>query len=119
MKIHDGSVILRVKGDTINRTNRNYDPHEINIQLARIEAYVETIDNSHLPGLKTKMALSEYLLSGLCSPFDYLWMEMRKSKYKRVKEGPRMTSYFGGSGNGKSYASQYLLLNNHKLRFDF
>jgi hypothetical protein len=109
MKIHDGSVILRVKGDTINRTNRNYDSHEINIQLARIEAYVETIDNSHLPGLKTKMALSEYLLSGLCSPFDYLWMEMRKSKYKRVKEGPRMTSYFGGSGNGKSYASQYLL----------
>jgi hypothetical protein len=109
MKVDDGSVILRVKGETIIRTNRDYDVNQINAQLARVEAYVETINNSHLPGVKTKMALSEYLLSGLCSPLDYLWMEIRKSRYKRVKEGPQMTSYFGGSGNGKSYASQYLL----------
>ena len=59
--------------------------------------------------MKTKMALSEYILAGLCAPFDYLWMELRKKNFKRVTEGPRMTSYFGGAGNGKSYASRYLL----------
>jgi hypothetical protein len=109
MKLDQGSVIMRAQGDTVVRTNRDYDPIKIDLELAKIEAYVQSIENSTLPGLKSKMALSEYLLSGLCSPFDYLWMEMRKKKYKRVTEGPRMTSYFGGSGNGKSYASRYLL----------
>jgi|TARA_B110000211_G_scaffold230449_1_gene290014 hypothetical protein len=109
MKIENGSVVMRALGETLIRTNRELDPENINLELEKIENYVDSIDNSHLPGLKTKMALSEYLLAGLCSPFDYLWMNLRKSKYKRVREGPQMTSYFGGSGNGKSYASQYLL----------
>ena len=109
MKLDQGSVIMRAQGDTVVRTKRDYDPVSINSELEKIERYVQSLENSTLPGLKSKMALSEYLLSGLCSPFDYLWMEMRKRKYKRVTEGPRMTSYFGGSGNGKSYASRYLL----------
>jgi len=109
MKIENGTVVMRALGETLIRTNRDLNPEKISQELGNIEKYVDSIDNSHLPGLKTKMALSEYLLAGLCSPFDYLWMELRKSKYKRVREGPQMTSYFGGSGNGKSYASQYLL----------
>jgi hypothetical protein len=109
MKIDEGSLVLRAQGETFIRTNRKFDSTNIANQLEKIESYVETMDNSHLPGLKTKMALSEYLLSGLCAPFDSLWMDIRKSRYKRVTEGPQMTSYFGGSGNGKSYASRYLL----------
>jgi len=109
MKIDQGSVILRARGETQIRTTRDMDSSIISSELEKIESYVETMDNSNLPGLKSKMALSEYLLSGLCAPFDYLWMDIRKSKYKRVTEGPQMTSYFGGSGNGKSYASRYLL----------
>ena len=54
------------------------------------------------------MALSEFLLAGLSSPLD-LWMDIRKRKFNRVAEGPQMTSYAGESGNGKSYASRYLL----------
>ena len=83
MKIENGSVVMRALGETLIRTNRELDPENINLELEKIENYVDSIDNSHLPGLKTKMALSEYLLAGLCSPFDYLWMNLRKSKYNR------------------------------------
>ena len=109
MKIENGQIVLRSQGETLIRTRRDFKQDEINLELDKIEKYVDSIDNSHLPGIKTKMALSEYLLSGLCAPFDHLWMDLRKSKYKRGREGPQMTSYFGGAGNGKSYASQYLL----------
>jgi hypothetical protein len=118
MKIENGSIVLRAMGDTLIRTNRDFNREDIALQLERIERYVDSIDNSHLPGIKTKMALSEYLLAGLCAPFDHLWMNLRKSKYKRVKDGPQMTSYFGGSGNGKSYASQYLLKMLSSLELD-
>jgi len=36
-------------------------------------------------------------------------MDIRKSKFNRVAEGFQMISYAGESGNGKSYASRYLL----------
>jgi hypothetical protein len=109
MQILDGSVTLRLSGETHSRTERDFEPKLISIELEKLEKYIETIENSHLPGLKTKMALSEYLLSGLCAPFDYLWMDIRKSKFTRITEGPQMTSYVGISGNGKSFASRYLL----------
>ena len=57
-----GSVIMRAQGDTIVRTSRDYDPQKIDSELQKIESYVQSIENSTLPGLKSKMALSEYLL---------------------------------------------------------
>ena len=109
MQILDGSVTIRSGGETVSRTSRNLDPKIISSELSKLEQYVETIQNSHLPGMKTKMALSEYLLSGICAPFDHMWMNIRKSKFNRITEGPQMTSYVGISGNGKSFASRYLL----------
>lgn len=109
MQILDGAITIRSDGKTFSRTNRDFDSISISEELSKLENYVETIENSHLPGLKTKMALSEYLLAGLCAPFDHMWMNIRKSKFTRITEGPQMTSYVGISGNGKSFASRYLL----------
>jgi hypothetical protein len=36
-------------------------------------------------------------------------MSQRREKFSRIREGPQMTSYLGGSGNGKSFASRYML----------
>jgi len=109
MQILDGSVYLRSQGVTYCRTKHILDSNEINSELEKIENYVNTVENSHSPGLKSKMAISEFIMAGLCSPFDHLWMDLRKSRFNRVAEGPQMTSYAGTSGNGKSYASRYIL----------
>ncbi len=110
MQIIDEDLLLRMDGETISRRNRDLSQIEvIKSELLHLENFVESIENSHRPGLKSKMALSEYLLSGMCAPFDYLWMSQRREKFSRIKEGPLMTSYLGGSGNGKSFASRYLL----------
>jgi hypothetical protein len=110
MQIIDGDLLLRIEGETISRRNPNLSQvEEIKNELHRFEEFIDSTDNSHRPGLKSKMALSEFLLSGMCAPFDYLWMAQRRTKFNRVREGPQMTSYLGGSGNGKSFASRYLL----------
>ena len=109
MHVLDGSIFLRFQGETHCRTNRELDKVAINDELIKLENYVNTVKNSHSPGTKSKMALSEFLLAGLCSPLDHMWMDIRKRKFNRVAEGPQMTSYAGESGNGKSYASRYLL----------
>ena len=109
MHIIDGNVFLRFQGTTYERTLRNHTASEVNLELEKLEKYVNTIENSHSPGTKSKMAIAEFLLCGLCSPFDHMWMDLRKSRFNRVAEGPQMTSYAGQSGNGKSYASRYLL----------
>ena len=110
MMIIDEDLIIRVEGKTKSRRNRDISQiSSIKKELSRLENFVESIENSHRPGLKSKMALSEYLLSGMCAPFDYLWMAQRREKFSRIREGPQMTSYLGGSGNGKSFASRYLL----------
>jgi hypothetical protein len=55
------------------------------------------------------MALAEFLLATITSPFDYLFMMERRKRFSRLREGPRMTSYYGTAGNGKSYACRYAL----------
>ena len=109
MHILHGNVYVRFQGETHCRTVRDYTVEDVNHELEKLEKYINTVDMSHSPGTKSKMALAEFLLSGLCSPFDHMWMDIRKSKFNRVAEGPQMTSYAGSSGNGKSYASRYLL----------
>ena len=110
MQIIDGDLLLRIEGETVSRRNRDLSQIEaIRKELECLDKFIESIENSHRPGLKSKMALSEYLLSGLCAPFDHLWMAQRRNKFSRIREGPQMTSYLGGSGNGKSFASRYML----------
>jgi hypothetical protein len=109
MHILNGNVYVRFQGDTFHRTEREFTAGNVNQELEKLEKYINTVENSHSPGTKSKMAIGEFLLSGMCSPFDHMWMDLRKSKFNRVAEGPQMTSYAGTSGNGKSYASRYLL----------
>ena len=110
MQIIERDLLLRIEGETVSRRNRDLSQIEaIRNELKFLEDFINSIENSHRPGLKSKMALSEYLLSGLCAPFDYLWMAQRRNKFSRIREGPQMTSYLGGSGNGKSFASRYML----------
>ena len=110
MQIIERDLLLRIEGETVSRRNRDLSQIEaIRNELKCLGDFINSIENSHRPGLKSKMALSEYLLSGLCAPFDYLWMAQRRNKFSRIREGPQMTSYLGGSGNGKSFASRYML----------
>tara|TARA_B100001173_G_C15964351_1_gene537103 strand:+ start:15 stop:1223 length:1209 start_codon:yes stop_codon:yes gene_type:complete len=110
MSIVDDKVWVRHQSRDICRTSENLDPSEVGLALSMWEDYVETIELADSPDHKTaKMALAEYLLAGLCSPFEHKYMEMRKKKRKRSTTGPRMTSFFGKAGNGKTYACRYLL----------
>ena len=110
MQYIDGDLLLRIDGETVSRRKKSLDDlSDIEVELRSLNEFVNSIENSHRPGLKSKMALSEFILSGLCAPFDYLWMGARRAKFDRIREGPQMTSYLGGSGNGKSFASRYVL----------
>ena len=65
MHVLDGSIFLRFQGETHCRTNRELDKVAINEELIKLENYVNTVKNSHSPGTKSKMALSEFLLCWL------------------------------------------------------
>jgi hypothetical protein len=111
MSIVDGEEVWVRHGSKNHcRTSRNLDPKEIERSLEMLEEYVETISLADSSDHATaKMALAEYLLAGLCSPFEHMYMEQRKHRRKRSMVGPRMTSFFGKAGNGKTYACKYLL----------
>jgi hypothetical protein len=110
MSIVDNKVWVRYGSKNICRTSDFLDPDSINKCLEMYEEYVETINLSDSPNHKTAMmALAEYLLAGWSAPFDHLYMRVRRLRRKRTQVGPKMTSFVGKAGNGKTYACKYLL----------
>ncbi len=109
MSIVDGKVWVRVGGRNYCRTSEELTQGEISRSLKDIEAYVESLSGAHRGDRKAKMALAEFLLACCISPFDHLYMKQRRQLLPRLKEGPRMTSFFGTAGNGKSYSCRYAL----------
>ena len=78
----------------------------MNKALNDVEEYVSSVEMLIEKDQRAKMALAEFLLCVINSPFDHLYMEKRKALFQ--VEG-RMTSYYGTAGNGKSYACKYAL----------
>jgi len=109
MSIIDGEIWLRLNNQNHCRTAKSLDPVLINSALQNVEDYICSVENAHRGDLRAKMALAEFLLCVLTSPFDHLYMSERKKRFPRLSEGPRMTSYYGTAGNGKSYACRYAL----------
>lgn len=109
MSIIDDKVWLRLDGKNFCRTADDLDPESVNKALNDVEEYVSSVENAHRGDQRAKMALAEFLLCVINSPFDHLYMEKRKALFPRLSEGPRMTSYYGTAGNGKSYACKYAL----------
>ena len=109
MSIVDGKIWVRVGGRNYCRTSENLPKEEISKSLKEIENYVESLSAAHRGDKKAKMALAEFLLACCIAPFDHMYMKKRRSLLPRLKEGPRMTSYYGIAGNGKSYSCRYAL----------
>ena len=110
MSIIDDKVWVRIGSRNICRTSDKLDSDQINDSLKMFEEYVETITRSDSPNHKTAMmGLAEYLLAGWCAPFDHRYMRVRRLRRKRTQVGPKMTSFVGKAGNGKTYACKYLL----------
>jgi hypothetical protein len=109
MSIIENKIWLRLNGQNHCRTSDNLDPELINTALEDIENYISSVENAHRGDMRAKMALAEFLLCVMTSPFDHLYMNERKKRFPRLSEGPRMTSYYGTAGNGKSYACRYAL----------
>lgn len=107
MSISKGKIWVRLDGKTIPRTADELDKVEINKALENLEKYVNSLDNAHRGDIRAKMALSEFLLILCSAPFDHLFMKQRRQLLPRLREGPRMTSYYGTAGNGKSYSVRY------------
>ena len=109
MDFVDGKLWLRIGGKNICRTNDNLDSEAIKKELNFLDNYITSVGLANRGDLKAQMALAEFLLTGLNAPFEYRYMRERRTRFPRQKNGPRMTSYVGMAGNGKSYACRYLL----------
>ena len=109
MSIVDSKVWIRLNERNVCRTADEMDAESINIELKKLELYIDSISNAHRGDKKAKMAVAEYLLCALAAPFDHLYMRHRRRRFPRNTEGPRMTSYYGTAANGKSYASRVAL----------
>lgn len=107
MSISDNKIWVRIGGKTVCRTADNLEPELVRKSLLDYQEYIESLDKAHRGGLKAKMALAEFLLTVCTAPFDHLYMKERRRRLPRLREGPRMTSYYGTAGNGKSYAVRY------------
>lgn len=109
MTIIDDKVWIRVAGRNYCRTADDLDPAGVDEALNSLEQYVASVSKAHRGDRRAKMALAEYLLAVMAAPFDHLYMAERRRKFTRLREGPRMTSYYGTAGNGKTYACRYAL----------
>jgi len=119
MSIIDRQVWVRHGSENRLRTANDLSPEGINLSLKMFEEYVDTMSLADSADYNTaKRALAEYLLAGLCAPFEHLYMEQRRKRRKRSMVGPRMTSFFGKAGNGKTYACKYLLKLLNGVDFD-
>jgi hypothetical protein len=109
MSLVDNKLWLRIGGKNFCRTADILPPEEIEDALIELEKYICSVENAHRGDLRAKMALAEFITAVISSPFDYLYMKERRNRFSRLREGPRMTSYYGTAGNGKSYACRYAL----------
>ena len=117
MDIVEGKLWLRMNGKNICRTAKHLDAKAIKTELRKLDNYINSVSLANRGDVKAQMALAEFLLCGLNAPFEHKYMAERRSKFPRQRNGPRMTSYVGMAGNGKSYACRYLLrmLSSHHI----
>ena len=78
MSIIDDKVWIRLDERDYCRTAENLDPELIDFELEKFEKYVESTENAHRGDKKAKMALAEFLLCNLSSPFDHMYMSHRR-----------------------------------------
>ena len=109
MDFVDDKLWLRIGGKNVCRTSEDLDSKAIKHELLRLDDYIKSVGLANRGDLKAQMALAEFLLTGINAPFEYRYMFERRNRFPRQKNGPRMTSYVGMAGNGKSYACRYLL----------
>lgn len=109
MNIVDDELWLILNGEKILRSTRDVDSEQIAMELQRLNLYVESVKHANRGDEQAMMALGEFILSTMNAPFEHLYMTERRKRFRRQKEGPRMTSYVGSAGNGKSYACRYVL----------
>jgi hypothetical protein len=109
MNIVDGELWLIINGHSVRRSTLHRDASQIAKELRRLDRYIESVEHANRGDDQAKRALGEFILSTMNAPFEHLYMEERRKRFRRQKEGPRMTSYVGSAGNGKSYACRYVL----------